>query len=67
MLHAIYTRISELHDVDEIPYIGELVDSLVRRMCNNISVHENPLIRAMRRAKHRNIFLGVQQENTGIT
>ena len=39
-------------------------------MCNNISVHENPLVRAMgyfnqRRAKHRNIFLGV--EHCGAT
>ena len=67
-----YTWISELHDVAEILYISELSDSHVHKMCNNISVHENPLVRAMghfnqRRAKRRNIFLGVHPDNTGIT
>ena len=66
-----YTRISELHDEAEIPYIAELLDDYVQKMCNNISVHENPLVQAMghfnqRRLKHRNIFLGVQPENSGI-
>ena len=67
-----YTRISELHDVAEIPHIAELLDDNVQKMCNIISVHDNPLVKAMghfnqRRAKHRNIFLGVQPDNTGIT
>ena len=67
-----YTRISELHNVAEIPYIAELLDSHVQKMCNTISTHENPLVQAMghfnqRRAKHRNIFLGVQPDDTGVT
>ena len=67
-----YTRISELHDVAEILYIAEILDDYMQKMCNNISIHENPLVQAMghfnqRRAKHRNIFLGVQPANTGIT
>ena len=72
MLRAMYTRTCELHDVAEIPYSAELLDSHVQKTCNNISDHENPLVRAMRhskqwRSKHRNIFLSAQQENTGIT
>ena len=67
-----YTRITELHNVAEIPYIADLLDNHVQKMCNTISLHENPLVKAMghfnqRRAKHRNIFLGVQPDNTGIT
>ena len=66
-----YTRISELHDVAKIPYIAEVLDGHVQKICN-ISVHENPLVQAMghfnqRRAKHRNIFLGVHPDNSGIT
>ena len=72
MLRDIYTRLCELNDVAAIPYIAELLVGRVQKMCYNISVHESPLVRAIwhsnqRRAKHRNIFLGVEQENTGIT
>ena len=67
-----YTRITELHNVAEIPYIADLLDDHVQKMCNTISVHENPLVKSLghfyqRRATHRNIFLGVQPDNTGIT
>ena len=67
-----YTRMSDLHDVAQMPYIAELLDSYVHKMYTTSLTHENPLVQAMghynqQRAKHRNIFLGVQPDNTGIT
>ena len=64
-----YTRISDLHNVAQMPYIAELLDSYVHKMYTASQTHENPLVQAMghfnqQRATHRNIFLGVQPEDT---
>ena len=60
-----YTRISELHNVANLPYIDEVLDQKVQKMFEIILGHENPLVQSMghfnqRRAIHRNIFQGVQ-------
>ena len=56
-----YTRISELHDMANLPYIDELLEDRVHKMFQSISTHDNPIVRTMGhlnqwRAKHRNIF-----------
>ena len=56
-----YTRISELHDVANLPYIDELLEDRVDKMFQTISTHDNPVVRSMGHlyqwcAKHRNIF-----------
>ena len=66
-----YTRNSELHNVANLPYIGELIENHVNRMYKGILSHENPLVRVMgphsqQRAKFRNIFLE-HPEDTDIT
>ena len=67
-----YTGISDLHDVARMPYIAELLDSHDQKMFNFSLTHENPLVRAMghfnqQRAKHRSIFFGVLEDDTGDT
>ena len=41
-----YTRISELHDVANFPYIEELMEDRVHKMFH-ISTHDNPLVRSV--------------------
>ena len=70
-----YTRITQLHEVANLPYIDELMESNVQKMYDIINKHTNPLVQSMghfnqRRAKHRNIFLGVlpavTEDDTGV-
>ena len=67
-----FTRNSQLHEVVNLPYIEELIVHRVRDMCTHISSHENPLVQivglySQQHAKFRNIFQGIQPEDTGIT
>ena len=59
-----YTRISELHDVANLPYIEDLMEERVLKMFHMISTHVNPLVRSVGhlsqwRVTHRNIFQGL--------
>ena len=56
-----YTRISELENVVIVPYIDELLEDRVYKMCQTISTHDNPVVRSMAhlyqwRAKYRNLL-----------
>ena len=67
-----YTKNSDLHNVANLPYIGQLIENHVNKMYKGILAHENPLVRATghhsdKRAKFRNIYLGDRTKDTGIT
>ena len=58
-----YTRISELHDVVNLPYIDELMEDRVHKMFHVISTHDNPLVRSVGHlyqwlVTHRKTFQG---------
>ena len=64
-----YTRITELHDLDNLTYIEILVEKRIQNMFLKISELGNPLVRAMgklrhRRATHWGIFRGVVPVDT---
>ena len=59
-----YMRISELHDVANLPYIDELMEDRVHKMFHMISTHDNPLVQTVGHlyqwhVTHRNIFQGL--------
>ena len=67
-----YTRMTELQNVADLPFIDVLLEERVRKMFLKLSDHVNPLVRAMgeprhRRATYRSIFREVLPEDTEET
>ena len=42
-----YTRISELHDMANFPYIDELMEDRAHKMYHMVSAHDNPLVQTV--------------------